>query len=517
MLFANGLARCALVLALALPATAFALGHERIPLDHWCYPALERFETLGFCTLPDDRPFTRDEIIRLAEHIREEVSAATLSGRDHYELDRLEHEFLGEEARNDPGSRYDRVWFGRDRAIALEGDLAFTPYLEQRNFSDEVEAFVGFTPELRIHLGDQFTWDTRYQLLYGPEHGSRADDLKPSRRERSFNGLTSLFERSYVIGAWDQFEVFFGRDHIDWGPSVGGNLITPGDNYSIDQLNARLRWRAVRFNAFFGQLFPDPERYMAGHRLDVTVGRTVFGLSETVVYGGRGADWLYMLPVAWYYANQFNERTNTDNVIWSVDAKTSVLRRVTLYGSLLIDDFQFERDGNYPDKLAADAGVRWVPATPWGLEIRAQYRWADIYTYSHEESLSVYVSGAGEIENGDVLLGAPPGPDADAWFVNADVYPRANWRVSVGAFGGRIGEGNDVRRFDVHTDDTSPPFPSGVVETDIGLRAGTRWELGGNRWIAAEYAHVSADNRGHVSGADDSSDGFRLEIRWDIP
>jgi hypothetical protein len=101
--------------------------------------------------------------------------------------------------------------------------------------------------------------------------------------------------------------------------------------------------------------------------------------------------------------------------------------------------------------------------------------------------------------------------------VNADTYPRANWRVSLGAFGTRIGEGNDLRKFVLHVDDPNPPFPSGVIDKSIGVRVGTRWELPGNKWIEADYAHVKADDRGHVAGADDSSDGFRLEIRWEIP
>jgi len=388
--------------------------------------------------------------------------------------------------------------------------------MQQRNFSTETEAFLGVTPEFRAHLGSRFTYDVRYQLLYGPEHDGRAGDEKPSRREKSFRGLTSLFERSYVIGGWDQAEVFFGRDYVDWGPSMGGNLIMPGPNYSIDQFNARLKYRALRLDFFQGQLWTDPERWMAGHRLEASVGRSVFAISETVVYANRPLDWMYTLPIAWYYANQFNERTNSDNIIWSVDAKTSVLRPVTLYGSFLVDDYQFEDEG-YPNKLAADVGARWVAARPWGLEMRAQYRWADIYTYSHEESLSVYVSGAGEIGSGDVLLGGEPGPDADSWFVNADVYPRANWMVSLGAFGGRVGEGNDLRPFHLNVDDPNPAFPSGVVEKSIGVRVGSRWEFSGNRWVAAEYAHVNADNRGHQTGADDSSDGFKLEIRWEIP
>ena len=61
--------------------------------------------------------------------------------------------------------------------------------------------------------------------------------------------------------------------------------------------------------------------------------------------------------------------------------------------------------------------------------MRAQYRWADIHTYSHEDRSRSTVSGAGEIEGGgDVLLrgGRPPRPDADSWFVNAiDVRIRA--------------------------------------------------------------------------------------------
>jgi Capsule assembly protein Wzi len=516
MRFARRLARAALILALACPASAFAVGHERIPLDHWSYLALERFESLGLCVLPDDRPFTRDEIIAIVERIEAAADVSALSARDGYELDRLQREFIAAEARDNPGARYDQVWYGRDRAIALEGDLLLRPYLQQQNFSTETEAFVGLTPEFRAHLGDRFTYDVRYQLLYGPEHGDRARNEKPSRREKSFKGLTSLFERSYVVGAWDQFEVFFGRDYVDWGPSAGGNLITPGPNFSIDQINARLKYKALRLDFFYGQLWTDPQRWMVGHRLEAALGRTVLGLSETVVYGGRPLDWMYALPVAWYYANQFNERTNSDNVIWSVDAKTSVLRPVTLYGSLLIDDYQFEDQG-YPNKLAADIGARWVPAKPWGLEVRGQYRWADIYTYSHEESLSVYVSGAGELNNGDVLLGGQPGPDADSWFVNADTYPRANWRATLGAFGGRIGDGNDLRSFHLHVDDPNPAFPAGVVQKSIGLLVATRYELSGNSYIAGAYSHVKADNRARLAGNNDTSDGFKLEIGLEIP
>ncbi len=98
-----------------------------------------------------------------------------------------------------------------------------------------------------------------------------------------------------------------------------------------------------------------PNATWSGHRLEVDFGphgaRALARRSCTA--GGRWTG-STCFRSSWYYANQFNERTNEDNVIWSVDAKTSVARAVTVYGSLLIDDFQFERDDGYPDKLAAD-------------------------------------------------------------------------------------------------------------------------------------------------------------------
>ena len=503
-------------LAAALPVAARAHGNERIPLDNWSYRAIERFETLGFCVLPEDRPLSRTQFSGIVAAIRDAVGSDVLSARDRFQLDRLVREY-GAGALPDPGERYDRAWFAEDGNLAVEGDVDVTPYVARAPYSDETDAWVSSDPELRLHIGERVTWDLRYAFLLGPEEGDRARDHKPSRREKSFRGLTSLYERSYITAAWRSIAILVGRDYVDWGPAEDGGLIVPGENYPVDQIGARIFFKMFRFDAFFGQLFPDPERYLIGHRLEGTIGRSVIGFSETVTYGGRGPDWLYLLPLSSYYANQFSERSNADNILWCLDAKTTPVDRLTLFGSLLIDDFQYERDDGYPDKLAYEAGFRFVPARPLGLELSARYRRADTYTYSHAESLSVYVSGGGEIAEGDVLLGGAPGGDADAWRVDAAVYPRPDLRVTAAAFGGRNGAGNPVRAFAHGTDDPTPPFPSGIVEESLAFELGARWELEGNRWLEAVYTRASADNRGHVSGNDPTSNAFRVEIRWDMP
>ena len=521
------------ILFVLVPVATHAVGHERIPLDSWSYGAIERFEALGCCTLPEDRPFTRDEFIRIVEEIDRcfgmrggrDAGDPYVSSRDDdrntYEWLRLRREYSNPNGeQDDPSKRYDRALYwldDEDGDIALEADFDLRGFSERAPFGDDVEFYAASAPTVKIHLGDRVTYDVRYQLLFGPEHGDRADDRKPSRRTRSFDGLTALFDRSYALATWKHVDVIAGRDYVDWGPSgtVDG-LITPGQRYSIDQLGARLRFGAFRMDAFQGQLWGDPERWMAGHRLEGTFGRTVVGLNETVVYNSRGLDMLYMLPLAWFYANQFNERNNDDNVIWSVDAKTNFIDGVTLYGSVLIDDFQVERKEGYPDKLGFDAGFRWVPNRPLGLSIRGHYRRVDIYTYSHVDSLSMYVTGAGDLAGGDVLLGGAPGPDADTWRLEAELFPRAQWAVSAGIFGTRIGEGRDVRGF-VPGDEKNPPFPSGVVDQTTGFDLGARYELAGDSWVAFTYAHAAAENRGNAAGNDPVTDAFRLEMRWDIP
>ena len=165
----------ALALIVCLPAAARAVGNERIPVDHWCYPALERFEALGMCTLPETRPLGRAEIRAIVASVAVRVGAGTrvMSARDTYELDRLEREFT---ATDDPRSRYDRALYAEDRAVALEGDFDLRPYVEQAPAADEAEVFVGASPTMKVHVGDHVTYDLRYQLLFGPENSDRARD-----------------------------------------------------------------------------------------------------------------------------------------------------------------------------------------------------------------------------------------------------------------------------------------------------------------------------------------------------
>jgi hypothetical protein len=499
------------------PGAALGVGQEFIPLENWAYDAVDRFESLGLCNVPNDAPFTRPEFIKIVTEIKENAFDRRLSARDRYQLDRLEKEFMEFASQRDPQARYDPpTFFLEERPMVFELDLDLAGIAAKTLLGEfGTEYFLNSNPEARLHFSDHATYDVRYRLVMGPEHGDRARSEKPTRRTRSFKGLTSLYERSYVVLGWDRIHVYYGRDYTDWGPSRWGNLITPGYGISLDKLGWRAELKWFRLSMFNAQLSPVSRRHMAGHRLEMRFSRVTIGLNETVVYAGKDWDPLYFFPLSSFYANQYNERANDDNIFWSTDLKVSLLDAVTLYGSFLIDDFQFERDEENPDKYGFDVGGRLALSTPVPTTWHAQYRWVDIYTYSHFDSLTKYVSGEAELEEGDVLLGGVPGPDSESWRVEGMFYPHETVILSGAVFSERLGEGNDVRAHQPD-DPIDPPHPSGVVQRTRGIAVKARWELPRNSWVEGSYTWARITNIGHVKGDDEDTDAFRLVIRLDF-
>jgi hypothetical protein len=73
--------------------------------------------------------FTRPDVIGYVEQITRniEMTDATLSARDRFNLDRLQKEYTLPEARSDPKTRFDPPAIGAsDAPLCVEGDLALS-------------------------------------------------------------------------------------------------------------------------------------------------------------------------------------------------------------------------------------------------------------------------------------------------------------------------------------------------------------------------------------------------------
>jgi hypothetical protein len=496
---------------------ADALGCEFLPLNHWSYNAFERFEALGLLTLPSERPYTRHEGIAFVLEIKRRFSESpiALSERDRFNLERLEREFEDALSRTDPQNRYDSpVLFLRDPPLFLEGDADMTLSVEKALFDENKNVFSIADPSLKLHFSQRATYEVQYHLTFGPERGNRARNQKPSPRERSFKGLTSLFERSYVIVQFDKFTVFFGREYTDWGPSCRNNLLVSHTGGSLDQIGARMSICGLRLSFFQAILSSERRRYLAGHRLEARIGRLLLGVSETALYAGRDFDLIYALPFSSFYANQFNEGGD-DNILWTLDAKYAVGKGVVAYGSLLIDDFQFERGDRTPDKLAFDVGGTFVLSHPFPATLRLRYRFIDIYTYTHRDSITAHIAGSGSLQEGESLIAGAPGPDSDEWMARLSIYPRSDVVFEFRFLATRLGEGNDLRPFERPLD-PFPHFPLGIVERTVEIGASLVLELEGNSRVSLGFSRAFVDNVDHLSDQDTNSTAFRIAATWDL-
>jgi hypothetical protein len=501
-----------------IPLRALAgVGHEFIPPGHWSYPVFARFESLGLCRLRSERPYNRDDAIGYTDEISRRVgeTGATLSPRDRFNLDRLRREFADEAARTDPKTRFDPpLLFVTDGSLRFEGDLDLALVPEKPAEHAQWDFYGVTNPVLRLHLGSSFTYDVRYRIVMGPERDGRESGAKPAPRERSWRGLTSLYERSYLTYYWKQGTLYFGRDYADWGPAEDRNVILSNDAQSLDKLGGRIQFRNFQLSMIHATLSAEEERYLSGHRLEGAFGRVTAGVSEMVVHQGNFFEPVYLLPLSSIYANQFNERGD-DNVMWSLDVKYRVLDGATLDGSLMVDDFQYERGDSTPDLLAVNVGLRADFARPLPLTVRLRYRYIDIYTYTHRDSLNAYVTGTGDPNAGYPLLGAAEGPDTDFFTASADCFPLPRLTTTALFSLLRRGEGDDFRAF--HPGDPwAPEFPSGVVEETTSFGLAAAWEFDGNSLAAAEVVRSRVENEGHVSGADEWRTAARITLRWNL-
>jgi len=501
---------CPLLLAGPLSAAG---SDETIHPDSWVYPALRTLELAGLVELDPSIPYSRSEIERYVTSIRAAAAGKpdALTPRRRFLLERLEREFLAD----DPGRRENRpaaVLIEEDNLAAL--DLSIGALFIKPADGEEGELWGTARPRFLLGLGGGVTIETAYRLRMGPEKGENAVGVKPSPRERSFRGLTSEYEKSMLWITGKGWRLGVGRDYMGWGSGREEGLLLSRTAGSLDHLAARVEMWRFSLRSVQAILDPAYPRRLAGHRLGIRLPRGIrVGIGETVLYTGRGLDFAYLLPFGSYYANQYNEAED-DNILWGIDWKIPLTAGLLLYGELLVDDFQYERDPPAPDRIGFNVTAEaLIGFGGLEFELLLGYTYIDIYTYAHKDTLMTrYVTGDGDpATNG--IIGSPLGPDSDRWEarLSTPVHPR----VLVGVRGSRTrrGEGNDLREWIPGTD-PHLPFPSGAVtnekllalEADIDLEHGSYIRAGGG-WRSTESSE---------GGADDDSGFFHLELVLDF-
>ncbi|MFH1681130.1 MAG: capsule assembly Wzi family protein, partial [Candidatus Eisenbacteria bacterium] len=295
---------------------------------------------------------------------------------------------------------------GERSAVTARGALSLEARDRRRGAARAVAA-----GDLAVRLNRHVFWHQRVEV------DSRVGDDPAFLGREWKEGVTGHFTHAYAAVSLPRARLTAGRKPLAWGTGLSGTLLLQGEVPPLDQIGVDARLGPLSGHAFVASLDDLPidgekggaaSRFLSGHRLSLRLGsRARVALSETVVYGGegRGIDWGYANPLLSYYAVDWNEDRD-DNVFWSVDAYARAHRWLDLFGELLVDDFQYDRETE-PNQIGFLLGVR-VTEIPRrdGIFLDAEYLRVNNWVYGHEKPWNRYTHGR-------ALIGHPIGPDAD--------------------------------------------------------------------------------------------------------
>lgn len=490
-----------------------------VPLGHWAYPLLERLAARGVIVLDlTTLPVSREAVATALAARRAGGPASgesALSERERWAIGRLEAEFLRLEVDAPILSVRDgeavlglglvlgteaRYSENDDTAVEVVGRRA------ESEPEDDFSMSVDWSYELWGGLGNGFGFYSDATVILEGQDGPRVSRL--SSRARTWRGIAATVDRAYAKYERPYLALTVGRWDPAWGRSRTSGLLISGTAPTLDGLEARFSvgpLTCVATHALLerpasgedGRADEDERVFFAAHRLVFAGGWGSVGLAEAVVYGSTIPDATYLNPLFPYYLAQHNERED-DNVVWSLDFVSRPLRGLELYGEALVDDLQYERNTENPDKYGVTVGALYCGSLlERDYELTAEYTNVRKWTYTHQVPEHA-------ITHDGVPLGFELGPDADRLRLKIVHHPSSAWSVGLEYVYSRLGEGTITEPF-VHGGDDEPTFPSGNVTRVQRAAVELSYDTLNDLWatFGAAYEHEE----------DDLTDGDGFELR----
>lgn len=361
-----------------------------LPLSHPVYDLLDRFEARGLMptTISGIRPYDRNAIAGMLDSAR---SRNGLTRVESEYLDRYRREFRSGQDPVRSGSNwlartFDGDFFSfsdsvvaltfnpifRQNVLAIRGDARPDETVSQTFVGASVQGIAFGRIVFRAQHFEAREWSSRLRL-------SRADVLASPLESVQLKQKTADFREARfqlkLASRWLSFDV--GKESFDWGPGRDANLLLHGAAPSYVYARLRAQYRAVEFQHFLGVLRPRPgtrdstrifidnghlqlfqeAKRLAAHRLEVRLGRNLrVGLQEAVVFGRRGFEAVYAIPVSPLVAAQ-TFAGDTDNLVVGLDASYRVAGRGKVYGALFFDDLKKFSPGAFANQVGLQIGA----------------------------------------------------------------------------------------------------------------------------------------------------------------
>ena len=295
-----------------------------------------------------------------------------------------------------------------------------------------------------------------FSLRDNQEGGSRFDQGKtftPSNGQVVARSLNDFFEYDpYDVQV--NFDISFLRlsiekSHNVWGSGERGNVILSTKAPSFPQIKLHVKLgKEMTFTYLHGWLSSGiidslnsytvanipgstgfrkiyKQKFIAAHILEISLWKGVdIALGESEVYGGRGPEILYLIPIMFFKAGE-HYSDDTDNSQFFGNIDLSLIKNHNMYLSLFIDEFsteEFYRTDRQRNQLGFTVGTHSYDLLFPNTHLNIEYTRINPWAYNHKFPDATYQSHG-------YNLGHWIGQNADLFFAGADYRPMRNLKV----------------------------------------------------------------------------------------
>ena len=444
-----------------------------VPLNHWGYDAIERWEIRGFipAAYNGSKPFTRLEMADYVAAVWKfyQEQPEQFSGTDLEQLLYLSLEFKEELEKTAEYHRPEQFDYWNPRLYYLFHKTPLTivnpyiysnyrnmVYLHYQDFrlaadpilsysiQQQMDETTGKYQQVRISNGLMFRGELgKYFGFYFDLTDNHVSDERWQGEKIPFqvweesgwpflttrdNGDFDFDENvAYLSFQYKYFYLVYGREFNQWGVGHTGNLLLSTNAQLYDEIKLVIQYWRFKFThltAFLQYISPEGREYMkdqphidqywSGNRLELNLGKGVqLGLSESVVYGDRSLQLGYLNPISFFKSveHYYGDR---DNGALGVDLEWRIQNGIKWFGEWFIDDITTTKLGSdwYGNKFGWQSGIFWVnPFSLRDIDLLLEYTRIKPYVYSH--SYQDY----NKYKHYDTILGHYIGPNSDQLLV----------------------------------------------------------------------------------------------------
>ncbi|MFQ5864253.1 MAG: capsule assembly Wzi family protein [bacterium] len=498
---------------------------QNLPVDHWAYSFLDRLQTKGLYISEDfdTRPYSREAIAEIISQINKNLQTdpsllssvewelfEQLKGEFHEELNNSNHDIDIRRKEYEP-----HLFTWRNEDIIVRGDGLLG---HQNKFESKQEVDASFPKSLSF-IGFGLRVDIKKSLAIFAEERtfflSDTDSLSGSVFNPSLGlpitlegGGVAISDKAigYAVARLPWLDIEGGRDLVEWGPGFRGNLILSRNSDVYDLFKFIFRYKKFKFESFHAFLNSDSTKYLVGRRIEVRPLRNFqFAISETVVYGNRSIEFLYVNPFIPINLAERHLGDNDNNTI-SFDFTVFIKRKIKFYSELFLDDFSFHKNlfHSFGNKWAVLVGGYWVD--PFGVK-NTDFRFELIriqpFVYSHRNSINTY-------SNYNNVMGHWLGPDSDDWYFEITHRPHRNLRFGISWEQRRRGE-TDINQ-GTPPEDGKIHFLDGVVERNRYYGIFGQWQIRRDFLLNVIYNFIQSKNLQRQHGLSQNNHRLLLQL-----